>query len=115
MSYAKVIENMNLVIETLGMTEGLTEKRVKPRSVRLEERLYQIALSRLPRTGANDFSDYVRGLIIADALSVAASMAGIDIPGWLVGKRVNFTLVEPEKQPQEKADSGAPKGGRKAG
>jgi hypothetical protein len=70
------------------------EKKDVRKTVRVEEGLFQIALQRISTMEANDFSDYVRGLIIADALSASAPMSGINIPGWLVGTRVSFALIE---------------------
>lgn len=82
-------------METVGVTRSPVEKQIKPRTVRVDERLFQIALSRVTETGADDFSDYVRGLIVADALASPMKITGIDIPGWIVGKRVNFTTIDP--------------------
>ena len=59
-------------------------------NVRFEPALKEITDQLVRERGALDLSDYLRGLVIADAIAADKKMNGITIPGWLIGKRVSI-------------------------
>jgi hypothetical protein len=69
-------------------------------NVRFEPAL-KIVIDQLTKErGASDLSDYIRGLVIADAIAADKKMHGITIPGWLIGQRIS--IVGPREKGKEK-------------
>lgn len=88
------------------------EKKEVRKTVRMEEPLYILARARMKDVGVKGFSSYVRGLIISDALAAKTSITGIDVPGWLVGKKINITIIDPEAKDQKQDAEPSKKGGK---
>ena len=68
------------------------EKLITRFNFRIDEALRDIASELIKRRGAKDISDYLRGLLIIDALAASIPVTGIDIPGWLNDKRIEICL-----------------------
>lgn len=57
----------------------------KPKSIRLERSLEQMVTILIHESGARDFTDFIRGLLILRASDANLDLAGIAIPGWVSG------------------------------
>ena len=67
-------------------------------TVRVDEELAKLAAQLAEERGATDVSDYVRGLLVADAATVDRNLIhGIPIPGWAV-ERVFQAGKEKERE-----------------
>lgn len=68
------------------------EKRALRITIRLDAKLLEMAERLIDQHKAGDTSEYIRGLILADAVFSGLPVEGTDIPGWLIGTRL---LVHP--------------------
>lgn len=59
-------------------------------NVRFEPTLRSLVDDLIRLRGAADLSDYMRGLVILDALSADRKLFGISIPAWLTESRVSI-------------------------
>jgi hypothetical protein len=71
-----------------------TEKQDEKIAIRLESRLMEMARALIVERNTGTISEYIRGLIIADAVKQGRSLAGITIPGWLTDTLVELRLVQ---------------------
>ena len=67
--------------EEIARLNGRVNLRVEPALRNLIDEL-------IKESGASDISDYLRGLVIAEAIESKKKMLGISIPAWLVERRV---------------------------
>jgi hypothetical protein len=66
--------------------------------VRFSEELHDLALQLQKQHGATDVSDYLRGLVVADAAREGRLIRGISIPAWVVGERIHLTSDKTKEQ-----------------
>lgn len=57
-------------------------------NLRVEPELHRLALELVRERGARDLSDYIRGLLIDDAMEAEKQLRGVSIPGWLTDRRL---------------------------
>lgn len=60
------------------------DKQVARITVRLEDDLFALARTLANDRRADDVSDYIRGLLVVDAVTEGKSLGSIAIPGWLI-------------------------------
>jgi hypothetical protein len=79
-----------------------TDKQDEKITLRLEPRLMELARVLIVQRKAGTISEYIRGLIIADAVRQGKSTARITIPGWLTDSFVELRLVSvhPDASPR---------------
>jgi hypothetical protein len=105
----KPLEKTVLMSDTSSDTmtpDKQDEKQGEKITVRLGVRLNQLAQSLAREHGADDFSDYVRGLIVHDAVTRGKSLSGIATPGWLQDDLVELRLVQPNPRSSETSPPG---------
>ena len=68
-------------------------------NIRIEPRLKEILDTRILELGARNLTDYIRGLLIADAVRNGKNLRGVlSLPGWLGSHR---EVTEGETIPPE--------------
>jgi hypothetical protein len=85
------------------------EKKFERITVRLEAQLFELARSLARERGAADISDYVRGLLVVDAVTENKPLGGTPVPGWLIEKGIIVPSLRPRssvKSPAEEDPGG---------
>jgi hypothetical protein len=59
-------------------------KKTRQNAIRVSSELFELGRKMMSNRGAENFSDYVRGLILLDAAHHSPELlAGHDLPGWI--------------------------------
>jgi hypothetical protein len=74
------------------MANGKQDERIV---IRLEPRLMEMARALVAERDSGTISEYIRGLIIADAAKQGKTLSGINIPGWLIDNLVVVQTLNP--------------------
>jgi hypothetical protein len=61
------------------------ETKTRVLTIRLDPTLGMLCDRVAVERGAADLSDYIRGLLIADAIALGHVLVGIEVPSWVVG------------------------------
>lgn len=85
----------------------MSDKKHDRITVRFGERLYRLALELQRIHRARDFSGYLRGLVIRDAISEGRSIEDLDfdLPAWIWTPEIRARMGRPEAD--ERPKSGA--------
>lgn len=102
----KVLENITVTSDT-SSDKVPTLKQDEKITLRLDPRLMEMARALVTERKAGTVSEYIRGLIIADAVKQGKSLSGIDIPGWLTDVLVELRLIHPHEGPRSSEPSPA--------
>ena len=63
-------------------------KKTRQNVIRVSSELFDLGRKMMAKRGAENFSDYVRGLLLLDAADDSAELLfGHDLPGWVTGDR----------------------------
>jgi hypothetical protein len=76
--------------------------------IRLEPRLMEITRALVVERDTGAISEYIRGLIVADAVKQGKSLAGVAIPGWLTDTLVELRLVHADSQTHPRSSGTSP-------
>lgn len=93
--YPKAVETTGFAYDNPRAMNAEPEKQGPAITVRLEPKLRELARILAKERGATDTSDYIRGLLVADAVKQNKPLSGIQIPGWLIDNLVELQLVTP--------------------
>ncbi len=68
----------------------------------------ELTRSLIGQRESGTISEYIRGLIIADAIKQHLSLSGISIPGWLTNTLVELHLVHAQVQIDQRPSGTSP-------
>lgn len=80
-------------------------KKTRQNAIRVSSELFELGRSMTLTRGAGNFSEYVRGLLLLDAIRHSPDLVfGHDVPGWVTrDKRFEEAIAGARKgQPREK-------------
>jgi hypothetical protein len=72
-------------------------KKTCQNAIRVSSELFDLGRTMMSRRGAENFSDYVRGLLLLDAIHHSPDLVfGHDVPGWVTrDKRFEAAILRP--------------------
>lgn len=76
------------------------DKKQSRISIRFDEQLFRVAADMQKEHGADDISDYIRGLIVLQAVQEGRSIRGVQIPGW-ISELILHTVRETGRQQED--------------
>lgn len=104
----KPIEKAVFMSDTLADEMG-QEKQSERITVRVGTRLYQLAQTLVTDHKAEDFSDYVRGLIVRDAVQEHKPTEDVDFPAWTM-RFFEVKMASPRSSEPSPTEGNEPRG-----